>query len=242
MATPKRSAPAAKGGRATLLWVGSLMLAAAATATLVVGEDIRIVRLGLLAALWSALLGAFGVARLRHRMTDEDERVAEIERIYQRELEREIAARREHEFDIENQAHRNAAEEVVNEIRVLRAELRSLRSMVELPAGSGHRDQGHPPVGKSVHPGYPNQNGAVDSYGSVDGRPVDRNGTNVNHVAAAAEQEASSQDRDAIDGPAVNGWTSQVAAGAHAEGTSVTDLLATYGEVEDSRRRSRRTG
>lgn len=242
MANPKRSAPAAKGGRATLLWLASLVLAAAATAALIVVDDVRLVRLGLVAALWSALLGAFGVARLRNRLIDGDERFSDLHRIYQLELEKEIAARQEHELEVENQAHRNAAENVAEEIRALRAELRSLRSMVEPPTGGTRRESGHPPAGNSPQPTQSSQSRSADHYGILNDSATGRNRSNVNHLTAASPQEASSQDLHNVDRAAAHGWTSQVTPGAHAQGTSVTDLLATYGDVEDSPRRSRRTG
>ena len=52
------------------LWTIALVLVAAATAVLVLSDDARLLRLGLVAALWAALFGAFGVARLRHRIAE----------------------------------------------------------------------------------------------------------------------------------------------------------------------------
>ena len=122
-------------GRSNLLWGGALVLAAAATSLLVLSNDARMLRLGLIAALWAALLGAFAVARLRHRVSESEQAVADQQRIYELELEREIAARREHEAEAEAEARRRASEESGEQIRALQAELTKLRTTLEQVIG-----------------------------------------------------------------------------------------------------------
>ncbi|TWF92379.1 DUF6779 domain-containing protein [Saccharopolyspora dendranthemae] len=122
-------------GRSNLLWGGALVLAAAATSLLVLSNDARMLRLGLIAALWAALLGAFAVARLRHRVAESEQAVADQQRIYELELEREIAARREHEAEAEADARRRASEESGEQIRALQAELTKLRTTLEQVIG-----------------------------------------------------------------------------------------------------------
>ncbi|GAB3679536.1 DUF6779 domain-containing protein [Saccharopolyspora tripterygii] len=122
-------------GRSNLLWGGALVLAAAATSLLVLSDDARMLRLGLIAALWAALLGAFAVARLRHRVAESEQAVADQQRIYELELEREIAARREHEAEAEAEARRRASEESGEQIRALQAELTKLRTTLEQVIG-----------------------------------------------------------------------------------------------------------
>ncbi|MCA1281933.1 DUF6779 domain-containing protein [Saccharopolyspora sp. 7B] len=122
---------AAADQRPSVLWVGALVLAAAATAILVLSNDSRVLKLGLVAALWAALLGAFGVAKLRGKATAAAEREAERQRVYELELEREIAARREFEAAAEAEARRTAAAESDAEIQALKAELRALRENLE---------------------------------------------------------------------------------------------------------------
>ncbi|WP_243791209.1 DUF6779 domain-containing protein [Saccharopolyspora gloriosae] len=133
MSAPGRSAAADQ--RPSVLWVGALVLAAAATAILVLSNDSRVLKLGLVAALWAALLGAFGVAKLRAKAADAAEREAERQRVYEIELEREIAARREFEATAEAEARRTAAAESDAEIQALKAELRALRENLEKMLG-----------------------------------------------------------------------------------------------------------
>ncbi|WP_235875013.1 DUF6779 domain-containing protein [Saccharopolyspora aridisoli] len=122
-------------GRSTLLWGGALVLAAAATSLLVLSNDARMLRLGLIAALWAALLGAFAVARLRHRVLEGEQAAADRQRIYELELEREIAARREYELEAEAEARRQATEDSNGQIRALQAELAKLRTTLEQVIG-----------------------------------------------------------------------------------------------------------
>lgn len=122
-------------GRSTLLWGGALVLAAAATSLLVLSNDARMLRLGLIAALWAALLGAFAVARLRHRVLESEQAAADRQRIYELELEREIAARREYELEAQAEARRQASEESDGQIRALQAELARLRTTLEQVIG-----------------------------------------------------------------------------------------------------------
>ncbi|WP_460961686.1 DUF6779 domain-containing protein [Parasphingorhabdus pacifica] len=123
------------GGRATPLWVGAAVLAAAATAVLVLSDDARLLKLGLVAALWAALISAFAVAKLRNRVADDADREAEMQRVYELELEREVAARREFEAEAEAEARRRAAEDSAHEIQSLRAELNNLRQTLEQVVG-----------------------------------------------------------------------------------------------------------
>ncbi|EQD87313.1 hypothetical protein A8924_0799 [Saccharopolyspora erythraea NRRL 2338] len=126
---------ASRDGRATALWVGAVFLAAAATAVLVLSDDSRLLKLGLVAALWAALIAAFAVARLRGRAAEDAERAAEQQRIYELELEREVAARREFELEAEAEARRRVAEESDSEIQALKTELRNLRESLEQMLG-----------------------------------------------------------------------------------------------------------
>ncbi|SFS57138.1 DUF6779 domain-containing protein [Saccharopolyspora flava] len=122
-------------GRSHLLWGGALVLAAAATSVLVLSDDARLLRLGLIAALWGALLGAFAVARLRHRVSESEQAAADRQRIYELELEREIAARREFELEAEAEAQRRASENSDTQIRALQSELTKLRTTLEQVIG-----------------------------------------------------------------------------------------------------------
>jgi hypothetical protein len=160
MSDPNATDPS-RGGKATVLWVCALVPAAAATVVLVLSNDVRLLRLGLVAALWATLIGAFAVARLRHRVVAHDGRVAELQRVYELELEQEVAARREFELEAENEAYHRVAKESQSEIQALRGELRNLRESLERTVGGdpllGSRRAESPRVWSLADPTASNQ-------------------------------------------------------------------------------------
>ncbi|TDD52211.1 hypothetical protein E1288_12570 [Saccharopolyspora elongata] len=274
-------------GRSTALWVGALVLAAAATAVLVVSNDVRYLRLGLVAALWSALIGAFAVAKLRHRVVQGEELVADRQRIYELELEREIAARHEFELEAEAEARRQAAEESEGEIRELQAELRRLRESLEqvlggdvlfervalraestrvrsLPErGNVEGQLVQPPAGRELPAAPPPQPQNVVQPNTElitklageqpERRPKPRQRPKQQPTQAHPARQAAARrpDRAQYERPepppkpkpepaAAAPPPEPDPAGAHAEGTSVNDLLAAYGGPSDTQRRRRR--
>jgi len=127
---PARFGGARGAGR--LLLYGALGLAVAAAAVLAVGsEDARLLRLGVLAALWAALLGAFAAVRMRREVAAGADRAEDLRAIYHLELEREVAARREHELSVERELRRQVEKESRDELDALRAELRTLRQNLQ---------------------------------------------------------------------------------------------------------------
>ena len=111
---------------------GSFGLAVTAVAALALGaEDTRLLRLGIVAALWAALLGTFATARMRREISSSTDRVEELRTVYQLELEREIAARREHELTLERELREQLEQRQRAEIAALRAELQSLRGTLQ---------------------------------------------------------------------------------------------------------------
>jgi uncharacterized protein DUF6779 len=118
------------GGQALML--GTVGLAAAAAGVLAVGaQDARLLRLGLVAALWAALLGAFVVARMRREINLDACRADELRAVYQLELEREVAARREHMLTVERELREQTEQAERREIAELRAELAAMRTNLE---------------------------------------------------------------------------------------------------------------
>ncbi|MBF6511019.1 hypothetical protein IU422_25150 [Nocardia farcinica] len=272
-----------RAGGSTALWVGALVLAAAATAVLVISDDARLLRLGLVAALWSALVGAFAVARLRHRVAQDEKLAEDRQRIYELELEREIAARREFELEAEVEARRKAAEESDGELKALQAELQRLRTSLEQVLGgdvlfervalraestrvrslgeNGNKIEGQlvqPPPGREL-PAAATQNTELISRLSGEQpreehrpkprprlkpqaaqahpprpAPVRRPEKVQHHEPPKRAPEPPKAPVEPTPAPAPD------PAGAHAEGTSVNDLLAAYGAASDTQRRRRR--
>ena len=118
-----------------VLLVGALALSLGATGVLVVSDDTRFLRMGIVAALWAALAGAFIAARLRKQVGEQEEDAADLQSVYELELEREVAARREYELEVEAEVRRKAEEQSKDELEGLRKELQSLRETLEVLMG-----------------------------------------------------------------------------------------------------------
>ncbi len=131
---PSRLGNGRSSGR--ILVCVSVVLAVAAAAVLVLGfDDARLLRLGIVAALWSALAGSFAAARMRREAVSAADRAEDRRAIYQLELEREVAARREHELTVERDLRRDIEQGSRDELDALRAELHTLRCNLESVLG-----------------------------------------------------------------------------------------------------------
>ncbi|WP_026360666.1 DUF6779 domain-containing protein [Amycolatopsis nigrescens] len=111
--------------------VVGLLLAVGATLALVLSDDARFLRLGIVAALWAALVGAFLAVRYRKHASSTEESVAQAQAVYELELEREIAARREYELEIEADTRDRVEADSREELDALRAELTALRESLQ---------------------------------------------------------------------------------------------------------------
>ena len=114
-----------------VLLAGAVLLALGATGLLVLTDEQKWLRLGIVAALWAALGGAFLAAKYRRQVADQREAAAERQRIYELELEREVAARREYELEVAAEAKRQAEEDARDDMAVLRDELQKMRQTLE---------------------------------------------------------------------------------------------------------------
>lgn len=86
-----------------VLLVVGFVIAVAATALVVFADDVQMLRLAAVLALWAALIGAFAVTRSRRDARAAVMRENEAQFAYQLELHREVAARREYEADLSRQ-------------------------------------------------------------------------------------------------------------------------------------------
>ncbi|MGE4428790.1 MAG: DUF6779 domain-containing protein [Solirubrobacteraceae bacterium] len=138
MTVLSRGARVRRGGRRpgwTLLTV-LLVLAMGASSALVFTNRVELLKLAVILALWAAVAGAF-VSVLYRRQSDADQsRVRDLKLVYDLQLDREIAARREYELTVESQLRRELASEVraqnADEVAALRAELNALRTSLEI--------------------------------------------------------------------------------------------------------------
>jgi uncharacterized protein DUF6779 len=119
-------------GSGRVLTISTFVLVSAAAVVLALGTyDARLLRLGLVAALWAALLGAFAVARMRRDSRSCADQVDQLRTVYRLELEREVAARREHTLTVERELHEQAELAQRQEIVELRAELAAMRANLD---------------------------------------------------------------------------------------------------------------
>lgn len=112
-------------------FIGGSALAVLATAALVLADDLRWLRLGIIAALWAALLAAFLASKYRRQVESTQDSVVEAQAVYELELEREIAARREYELRAEAEIRRTVEAESRDQLAALRAEVNALRESLQ---------------------------------------------------------------------------------------------------------------
>lgn len=108
-----------------------LLLAVAATVALAFADQARWLKLGIVAALWAALIGTFVAAKYRRQVARTEEAQAQAQSAYELELEREIAARREYELQIEAETRQRVEAESRDQLDALHAEVTSLRESLQ---------------------------------------------------------------------------------------------------------------
>jgi hypothetical protein len=127
-----------RGGRRPgwLLLTVLLVLAIAASSALVFTEQVELLKLAVILALWAAVAAAF-VSVIYRRQSDMDRaRARDLKLVYDLQLDREISARREYELEVESQLRRELSSELrdqaAEEVASLRAELAALRNNLEM--------------------------------------------------------------------------------------------------------------
>ncbi len=116
-------------GRSLMVFV--IVLAVASTLMLVLADNTTWLRMGVLAALWAALLAGLLAVKFRKQVGDRENEVADLQSVYELELEREVAARREYELEVEAEARKRVEEASRADLAELRTELRGLRESLE---------------------------------------------------------------------------------------------------------------
>lgn len=111
--------------------VVGFVLAVGATLALVLSDDLRYLRLGIVAALWAALIGAFLAVKYRKHAAQSEDAVSEAQAVYELELEREIAARREYELEVEAENRSESDSRGREELEALRVEVSALRDSLQ---------------------------------------------------------------------------------------------------------------
>ncbi|MFI6870636.1 DUF6779 domain-containing protein [Nocardia sp. NPDC050406] len=107
-----------------------ILLGLVASVFLVFSDNVQMVRVGLVAALWAAALGALAATRYRREAAVDKAKVGDLQKVYQLQLEREVAARREYELGVESRVRREVGADSA-ELAALRAELTVLRESLQ---------------------------------------------------------------------------------------------------------------
>ncbi|MGW5387782.1 DUF6779 domain-containing protein [Nocardia sp. NPDC003963] len=125
MVSPSRSSTSSRGREDVgKLFLGALvLLGLVASVFLVFSDSLEFIRVGLVVALWAAVLGAWAAGRYQAKMRA-------MRQTYELELEREISARREHEIGVESRVRSDLGADAT-EMAALRAELAVLRRQLE---------------------------------------------------------------------------------------------------------------
>lgn len=142
MSVPPRGARNRRRGQRPgwLLLSALLVLAILASATIVFTNKVELLRLAVILSLWAAVLAAFVSVVYRRQSELDQARSRDMKYVYDLQLDREIAARREYELSVEahlrRQLGRELRTEAGEEMAALRAELISLRSHLEALLGT----------------------------------------------------------------------------------------------------------
>ncbi|MFD4442394.1 DUF6779 domain-containing protein [Nocardia sp. NPDC058519] len=133
MVSPSRStAPRRRRDDAGKFFVGFLiLLGLTASVFLIFSENVQYVRIGLVAALWAAVIGALAATRYRKDAAVDKAKVRDLQTVYELQLEREINARREYEMGVEARVRAEVGADS-SEIAALRAELTLLRQNLQV--------------------------------------------------------------------------------------------------------------
>ncbi len=147
MSVPPRGARNRRSGRRPgwLLLTALLVLAILASSTIVFSNKVELLRLAVILSLWAAVLAAFVSVVYRRQSELDQARARDMKYVYDLQLDREIAARREYELGVEahlrRQLTRELRTEAGEEMAALRAELVSLRSHLEALLGTDLGEQ-----------------------------------------------------------------------------------------------------
>ncbi|MEZ5212993.1 DUF6779 domain-containing protein [Gordonia sp. (in: high G+C Gram-positive bacteria)] len=114
-----------------------IVLAVIASLLMVFGDDISLIAsLAVIAALWAAVIGAVLVTKYRRQADVAESRTRDQRLVYELQLEREIAARRQYEAEVETALRQELAEETNEEFEALKQQVLALRASLEKVLGN----------------------------------------------------------------------------------------------------------
>ncbi|MDJ0393432.1 hypothetical protein QMK17_08805 [Rhodococcus sp. G-MC3] len=127
----------AKAGRRSRRSASQLFIAAlvvfgiVASMLLLFSENVQWLRVGLVTALWAAIVGAFAMTKYRREAVADKTKAKDLQTVYELQLAREISARREYELGVEARV-RSEVQIETSEVAALRAELAHLREHLQV--------------------------------------------------------------------------------------------------------------
>ncbi len=132
MVSPSRSSTSRqRRDQAGKLFVGAvILLGLIASVFLVFSNSLQFIRVGLIAALWAAAIGALAATKYRKDADVDKAKVRDLQTVYELQLEREITARREYELGVEARVREEVGADAT-EMAALRAELTVLRESLQ---------------------------------------------------------------------------------------------------------------
>ncbi|WP_338836643.1 DUF6779 domain-containing protein [Gordonia polyisoprenivorans] len=138
-----RSSDTRRAGRSVGQWLLGLLivLALAASILMIFTDNLSISgSLAVIAALWAAVIGAILVTRFRKQAETAEAKSRDLRLVYELQLEREIAARRQYELDVETTIRKEVAAESGAELASLKEQVISLRASLERLLGEALPD------------------------------------------------------------------------------------------------------
>lgn len=241
----RRSEPPSLQGSARVLMLSTMVMAAAAAAVLALGtQDAHLLRLGVVAALWAALLAAFTTARARREISSRAEQADQLRAVYQLELQREVVARREHALTVERALREQTQLSQQREIGQLRTELAAIGgNLAQLLGGNSMLERITMRADSTRVVPLPTQPRQFDDSSAA---PVAKRPAPTSPPAITAppgpkirfgpgRPETSASDVQGRHGPG-RGRSSKELPAAQAQRT-VQDLLAAHGAASTPRRR-----
>ncbi|MFW0797565.1 DUF6779 domain-containing protein [Gordonia sp. CPCC 205515] len=144
MSTPNaRSEEPRRSGRSAGQWLLGLLivLAIVASILMVFSDQLSVTgSLAVIAALWAAVIGAILVTKFRRQAESAESKSRDLRLVYELQLEREIAARRQYELDVETTIRKEVSAETGEEISELKAQVMALRASLEMLLGESLPD------------------------------------------------------------------------------------------------------
>ncbi|MFW0787528.1 DUF6779 domain-containing protein [Gordonia sp. CPCC 206044] len=138
-----RSTESRRSGRSVGQWLLGLLivLALVASILMVFSDQLSVTgSLAVIAALWAAVIGAILVTKFRRQAETAESKSRDLRLVYELQLEREIAARRQYELDVETTIRKELSDESNSEISELREQVMSLRASLEALLGESLPD------------------------------------------------------------------------------------------------------